>query len=70
MSRQSLAGTLGAELLASIPFDPEVRAGADEGRPAVVVDDKSPVAIAFDALARRVVELGPARIYRSELKIT
>ena len=65
-----LAGELGVELLAQVPFDPAVRAGADEGRPAAIVDAESDVARTFDALAARVVALGPSRIYRRELNIT
>lgn len=67
---QALAGELGVELLAQVPFDPAVRAGADEGRPATVVDPQCDVALAFEALAARVVALGPSRIYRRELKVT
>jgi ATP-binding protein involved in chromosome partitioning len=67
---QALANELGVELLAQIPFDPAVRAGADEGRPAAQVDAQCDVARAFDALAARVISLGPSRIYRRELTIT
>jgi len=67
---QALAAELGVELLAQIPFDPAVRAGADEGRPAAVVDPESDVARVFEALAARVVALGPARRYRRELTVT
>ena len=66
----ALAANLGVELLASIPFDPAVRAGADVGRPAAVVDESGPVAVVFEDLARRVVALGAARIFRSELRIS
>lgn len=65
-----LARALGVDLLAEIPFDPAVRAGADDGRPATEVDEDGAVAGAFRALAERVVALGPARVYRSELRIT
>ncbi|MGB9112976.1 MAG: Mrp/NBP35 family ATP-binding protein, partial [Acidimicrobiales bacterium] len=65
-----LAQALGVELLAQIPFDPAVRAGADEGRPAGVVDEEGIVAVAFRALAERIAALGPARLYRSELRIS
>jgi len=65
-----LADALGVEVLASIPFDPSVRAGADEGLPASVVDGSGPVALAFAELARRVDGLGPAKIFRSELRIS
>jgi ATP-binding protein involved in chromosome partitioning len=65
-----LSRALGVELLAEIPFDPAVRAGADEGKPAASVDENGAVAVAFRALAERVVLLGPARVYRSELRIS
>jgi len=67
---EALAEELGVDQLAQIPFDPAVRQGGDEGRPAATVDRESTVAKAFDDLARRVVALGPARIYRRELTIT
>ncbi len=65
-----LARALGVELLAEIPFDPAVRAGADEGKPAVAVDEAAAVTETFRALADRVAALGPARVYRSELRIS
>jgi ATP-binding protein involved in chromosome partitioning len=65
-----LARALGVELLAQIPFDPAVRAGADEGKPAAVVDESGAVATSFRDLAERVASLGPARVYRSELRIS
>jgi ATP-binding protein involved in chromosome partitioning len=65
-----LARELDVELLARIPFDPNVRQGGDEGRPASVVNPDCEVARAFDALATRVVALGPSRIYRKELTIS
>jgi ATP-binding protein involved in chromosome partitioning len=49
-----LASQLGVELLASIPFDPELGAEADEGRP--VARTERPAGVVFDALARRVVD--------------
>jgi len=67
---EALAGELEVELLAQIPFDAAVRAGADEGRPAALVDPDCDVARAFAALAARVAGLGPSRIYRRELTVT
>jgi ATP-binding protein involved in chromosome partitioning len=64
-----LADALGVPLLAQIPLVPAVRAGGDEGVPVHVADPDSAAARAFDDLARRIVELGPARVYRSELKV-
>jgi hypothetical protein len=46
-----------------------VCSGADEGVPVRVSDPDGDAARAFDDLAARVVELGPARVYRSELKV-
>ncbi len=66
----ALARALGVDLLAEVPFDPAVRAGADEGRPAIVVDEEGAVARTFRALADRVAAMGPARVYRSELQIS
>jgi len=39
-------------LLASVPLDPALRAGADEGRPLVLGDDAGPAAAAIIAAAR------------------
>jgi ATP-binding protein involved in chromosome partitioning len=65
-----LAESLGVPLLAQVPLVPEVREGADDGRPAAVVAPDGEVAAVFDALAQRVIDLGPARLYRRELKIS
>ncbi len=67
---KALADELGVELLAQIPFEPAVREGADEGRPALLVDPDGEAAQAFGTLAARIVGLGPARVYRAELKVT
>jgi len=49
-----LAEQIGAPLLGSIPIDPGVAAGGDEGAPAALASD-GPVAEAFAALAERIV---------------
>jgi ATP-binding protein involved in chromosome partitioning len=55
---ERLAAQLGVELLASVPFDPALGAGADEGR-AVALTDRA-AGVVFSDLARRVVsELAP-----------
>jgi ATP-binding protein involved in chromosome partitioning len=64
-----LADELGVPLLGRVPLVPEVREGADEGVPIRLAEPGGEVAAAFDELARRVVDLGPARVYRSELKV-
>ncbi|MGA8295934.1 MAG: Mrp/NBP35 family ATP-binding protein, partial [Acidimicrobiales bacterium] len=66
----TLANALGVDLLAQIPLEPAVRAGADEGVPASAIDGAGPVADSFRALAEKVVFLGPARVFRSELRIS
>ena len=66
----ALASALSVPLLAQVPLVPEVREGADDGRPAAVVDPDGEVAAVFAALAARIVELGPARVYRSELSVS
>jgi len=67
---EELAASLGVPLLARIPLVPAVREGADDGRPAVVADPGGEVAQVFEELARRVADLGPARVYRSELSLS
>ena len=65
-----LAATLDVPLLARIPLVPAVREGADDGRPVVVADAGGEVAQVFADLAAAVVALGPARVYRAELRIS
>lgn len=48
------AHELGLEFMGRIPIDLEVRRGGDEGRPAVLYADQSPVAQAFFELASQV----------------
>jgi ATP-binding protein involved in chromosome partitioning len=66
---QALADDLEVPLLGRIPLVPAVRVGGDTGAPVGVVDPAGAAALAFDALATRLDELGPARIYRSELNV-
>jgi ATP-binding protein involved in chromosome partitioning len=66
---EQLAGELEVPLLGRVPLVPALRQGADEGVPIRVGVPGGEAAAAFDELARRVVELGPARVYRSELKV-
>jgi ATP-binding protein involved in chromosome partitioning len=66
---QALADDLEVPLLGRIPLVPDVRVGADTGVPVRVADPEGEAALAFDALATRVEELGPARIYRRELNV-
>ena len=50
---EELAATAGAPLLGSIPLEPAVSRGGDDGRPVAAGD--GPAAEAFRALAERVV---------------
>jgi ATP-binding protein involved in chromosome partitioning len=67
---QMLADDIGAPLLGQIPLVPELREGGDVGTPITVTEPKSEAAEAFKALAQRIVELGPTRVFRSELKLS
>ncbi|MDA8292670.1 MAG: Mrp/NBP35 family ATP-binding protein [Actinomycetota bacterium] len=67
---EALAASLSVPLLAKVPLVPAVREGADDGRPAAIADPGGAVARVFEELAARVVELGPARVYRSELSVS
>jgi ATP-binding protein involved in chromosome partitioning len=66
---QLLADDLEVPLLGQIPLVPDVRVGGDSGVPVRVADAGGEAALAFDALATRLEELGPARIYRRELNV-
>ncbi len=52
---QQLAESAGVPLLATLPMDPAVREGGDNGTPIVASDPDSPVAKAFVELAERIV---------------
>jgi ATP-binding protein involved in chromosome partitioning len=66
---QELADDLGVALLAQIPFVPALRVGGDTGLPILVSEPDSEVSAVFNALAAKIVGLGPARVYRSELSV-
>ncbi len=53
------AERLDTELLSSIPLDPDLRKGGDEGQPLLVSNPDSATSKAFMALAARVAELKP-----------
>jgi ATP-binding protein involved in chromosome partitioning len=55
---ERLAAQLGVELLASVPFDPELGAGGDEGHP-VALTDRPAGAIFRDLAARVTTDLAP-----------
>ncbi len=64
-----LGEELGVPLVGQLPLVPALRAGGDEGRPVTVTEPDAEVARAFEETAKRIEELGPARIYRSELAV-
>ncbi|TAN22531.1 MAG: ATP-binding protein [Actinomycetota bacterium] len=66
---KELADNLGVPLLAQIPLVSDVRVGGDDGVPITASAPNSEVSRAYDALASAVEALGPARVYRSELKV-
>ncbi|HET6792851.1 MAG TPA: Mrp/NBP35 family ATP-binding protein [Acidimicrobiales bacterium] len=66
---EALAEVLGVPLLGRVPFLPGVREGGDVGVPVVESDPGGDAASAFADLAGAVEALGPARIYRSELRV-
>ncbi|MGM0555074.1 MAG: P-loop NTPase [Myxococcota bacterium] len=60
------ADRLDTDLLGSIPLDPIVRQGGDEGTPVLVSHPESEVAQAFMDVARRIAELKPVGASDSE----
>jgi ATP-binding protein involved in chromosome partitioning len=56
---KALADDLGVPLIASIPLDPMVVSGGDDGHPVVSAHPESPSAQAIIAAAARIVELVP-----------
>jgi ATP-binding protein involved in chromosome partitioning len=66
---QQLADELGVPLLGQVPLVPALREGGDVGVPVTVADPGGEVARAFEALAKRMEELGPTRVFRSELTV-
>jgi ATP-binding protein involved in chromosome partitioning len=66
---QELADTLSVPLLGQIPLVPELRAGSDDGRPIMAHEPDSEASQAILAIAKRIADEPPKRIYRPELKI-
>ncbi|MSO59026.1 MAG: iron-sulfur cluster carrier protein ApbC [Ilumatobacteraceae bacterium] len=66
---QALADELGVPLLAQIPFVAQLREGGDNGRPIAAVAPESLVGAAFFALAERVEELKPKKLFSKSLKL-
>ncbi|MDP9071878.1 MAG: Mrp/NBP35 family ATP-binding protein [Actinomycetota bacterium] len=65
----ALAEALGVPLVGQVPLVPELRQGGDVGVPIVVSEPEGEVSQAFDGIARRIVAMGPGRVFRPELKI-
>ena len=66
---QALASSLGVGLLAQIPLVTALRSGGDEGRPIAATDPDGEVGQAFEALATKIEQMGPSRVYRQELSV-
>ena len=65
-----LAEALGVPLLGQVPLVPALREGGDVGLPVTVSDPDGEAAQAFTAMASEVAGMGPARVFRPELKIS
>ncbi|MEM7095535.1 MAG: Mrp/NBP35 family ATP-binding protein [Actinomycetota bacterium] len=67
---QELAEKVGVPLLGQVPLTPDLREGADHGRPLVATDPSSEAGAVFAEMAERIaVELAPTRRFHPELKI-
>jgi ATP-binding protein involved in chromosome partitioning len=65
-----VAKELDVPLLGTVPLVPAVREGADEGRPIAVVDPDGEAALAFDAVAEKLLATGPRLRSHPELIIS
>lgn len=66
---QALADDIDVPLLGQLPLIPALREGGDTGRPITAVEPDGETAQAFRAIAQRVVELKPKKVYSSQLKV-
>jgi ATP-binding protein involved in chromosome partitioning len=67
---RDLAERLEVPLLGQVPLVPELREGADAGRPIVVTEPESEAAQAITRIAERIAgELAPTRRFHPELKL-
>ncbi len=65
-----LAKRIDVPLLGQIPLIPELRIGADTGRPIVVTDPEGEASLVFNQIAETIdVKLAPTRRHHPELKI-
>ena len=65
-----LSASLGAPLLGRIPLVPALREGGDNGMPITVSQPDGEAAAAFESIAKAIVAMGPARVYKRELQIS
>jgi ATP-binding protein involved in chromosome partitioning len=65
-----LASALGVPMLGQVPLIPDLREGGDVGVPITVSDPAGEAAAAFDRIAEVIVAMGPARVFRPELRIS
>jgi ATP-binding protein involved in chromosome partitioning len=66
---RALAERYGTSLLGELPLDGAIREQADSGRPTVVADPGSPVAAAFQAIARRAAGALAASAIRGAVRM-
>ncbi|MHB1488317.1 MAG: Mrp/NBP35 family ATP-binding protein [Acidimicrobiales bacterium] len=64
-----VADDLGVPLLGQVPLVEAVRVGGDRGLPITVSEPDGPSAWVFGHIAAQIEAMGPARVYRSELKV-
>jgi ATP-binding protein involved in chromosome partitioning len=64
-----LAEELGVPLLGQIPLAASIREGGDNGQPVVAAQPLSEAAEAFESIAREIVKLGRARIFKEQLRV-
>jgi ATP-binding protein involved in chromosome partitioning len=67
---QLVAETLDVPLLGQIPLVPNAGVSGEDAVPSTISDPESEVAQSFSEIAMRIVATGPARVYRSELRIS
>ena len=67
---QLVADMLEVPLLGQIPLVPNADASGEDAVPLMISDPEGDVAGSFREIATRIVETGPARVYRSELRIS
>jgi ATP-binding protein involved in chromosome partitioning len=66
---EQLAKSLDVALLGQVPLVPAMREGADNGLPVCLGEPEGEAAHCFNALAEKIISMGPSRIYRKELTV-